>query len=200
MNCPACGQVNRASTRFCTACGSALSGAAPVRRDPVQQRYAGFGRRLGAFLLDAVLVYVVLFAAGAFWITQRLKGSSQLDAWLVLLYPAIGGLGWLYWAGLESSSLQGTLGKRAVGLIVTDLAGQRISFGRATGRYFGKMLSAMLFYIGFLMAAFTPKKQALHDMVSGTLVVKRPEGPVAASPGPGPVVWDQNEMNKPFYR
>ena len=114
-----------------------------------------------------------------------------MNVWLVLLYPAVWGVGWLYWAGLESSGLQATLGKRVVGLMVTDMAGQRISFGRATGRYFGKILSAMLFYVGFLMAAFTDKKQALHDMLAGTLVVLRPEGPG---------VGEQNDTNKPFYR
>ena len=200
MNCPACGQPNHSTTRFCMACGSPLAGPAPAAAGPVQ-RYAGFGRRVGAFLVDMVLAYAVLFVVGAVWITQRMKESPQLDTWLILLYPAVWGLGWLYWAGLESSGLQGTLGKRAVGLMVTDLAGQRISFGRATGRYFGKILSAMLFYVGFLMAAFTDKKQALHDMLSGTLVVLRPEGPVAAlNPGPAPGVWEQNDMNKPFYR
>lgn len=200
MTCPACGQLNPPTTRFCRACGSNLAG--PVRAAPEPaQRYAGFGRRVGAFLVDIVLVYVLLFVAGAVWITQRWKGSAQLDAWIVLLYPAIWGVGWLYWAGLESSGLQGTLGKRVVGLMVTDMSGQRITFRRATGRYFGKILSAMLFYVGFLMAAFTAKKQTLHDMLSGTLVVLRPEGPMAAvNSGLGPGVWEQNDMNKPFYR
>jgi uncharacterized RDD family membrane protein YckC len=200
MNCPACGQLNHSTTRFCTACGSALAGPAPAFRGPVQH-YAGFGRRVGAFVIDMLLVYVVLFVGGAVWITQGMKGNPQLNAWILLLYPAVWAVGWLYWAGLESSGLQGTVGKRAAGLMVTDIAGQRISFGRATGRYFGKILSAMLFYVGFLMAAFTDKKQALHDMLSGTLVVLRPEGPLAAvNPGPGPGVWEQNDMNKPFYR
>lgn len=190
MTCAACGQPNSPTTGFCTACGSALAGRPPGAPRPAQ-RYAGFGRRVGAFLVDIVLVYAVLFVAGAVWITQGMKGSPQMNVWLVLLYPAVWGVGWLYWAGLESSGLQATLGKRVVGLMVTDMAGQRISFGRATGRYFGKILSAMLFYVGFLMAAFTDKKQALHDMLAGTLVVLRPEGPG---------VGEQNDTNKPFYR
>jgi len=90
------------------------------------------------------------------------------------------------------------LGKRALGLVVTDLDGRRISFGRATGRYFGKVFSGMLFYVGFLMAAFTARKQALHDVLAGTLVVQRPEGSMPVSPGPAP--WNPEEMNKPFYR
>jgi uncharacterized RDD family membrane protein YckC len=74
---------------------------------------------------------------------------------------------------MESGSMQGTLGKKLLGIKVTDMEGGRIGFGRATGRYFGKILSGMIFMVGFLMAAFTEKKQALHDMLAGTLVVKR---------------------------
>jgi uncharacterized RDD family membrane protein YckC len=157
-------------------------------------RYAGFGRRVAAFVVDMVLVYAVLFVAGAVWITQSLKGRPQLDIVILLLYPAVFVLGWLYWAGLESSGWQGTLGKRAFGLVVTDLAGRRISFGRATGRYFGKTLSCLVLYLGFLMAALTAKKQALHDLLAGTLVV---QGLPPASPQP---IAPQPISNEPFYR
>lgn len=80
---------------------------------------------------------------------------------------------WLYYAIMESSSKQGTLGKMATGLKVTDLNGNRISFGRASGRYFGRILSGIILDIGFLMIAFTQKKQGLHDMIAETLVVKK---------------------------
>ncbi|MFC1717630.1 RDD family protein [Candidatus Poribacteria bacterium] len=80
---------------------------------------------------------------------------------------------WLYSALLESSSKQATLGKMALGIVVTDMELQRISFGRATGRYFGKIISVMIIYIGFLMAGFTEKKQGLHDMMANCLVVKK---------------------------
>ena len=81
--------------------------------------------------------------------------------------------GWLYSALMESSANQGTLGKMALGLRVTDLEGRRISFGKATGRYFAKFLSGMTLSIGYIMAAFTAKKQALHDFVAGTLVLSK---------------------------
>jgi uncharacterized RDD family membrane protein YckC len=74
---------------------------------------------------------------------------------------------------MESSSWQATLGKKALGMEVTDMEGRRIGFGRATGRTFGKIISAFILYIGFLMAAFTEKKQALHDMIAGCLVIKK---------------------------
>jgi uncharacterized RDD family membrane protein YckC len=81
-------------------------------------------------------------------------------------------INWLYYALLESSFKQATLGKMALGLKVTDMEGKRISFGQATGRYFAKILSGLILCIGYLMAAFTEKKQALHDIIVGTLVVK----------------------------
>jgi uncharacterized RDD family membrane protein YckC len=78
---------------------------------------------------------------------------------------------WLYYALMESSGRQATLGKLALGIVVTDLNGNKITFGRATGRYFGKILSGMIFAIGYIMAGFTERKQALHDIMAGCLVV-----------------------------
>ena len=72
-----------------------------------------------------------------------------------------------------SSEKQATVGKMVLGMVVTDVNGGRISFGRATGRHFAKWLSALILGIGFLMAAFTERKQALHDMIADTLVVSR---------------------------
>jgi uncharacterized RDD family membrane protein YckC len=82
-------------------------------------------------------------------------------------------LNWLYYALLESSTWQATLGKKALGLEVTDVEGRRISFGRATGRFFAKIISALILFIGFIMAGFTERKQALHDMIAGTLVIRK---------------------------
>jgi len=82
-------------------------------------------------------------------------------------------LGWLYFALMESSEYQGTLGKIAIGIKVTDLDGNRLGFVRATGRHFGKIISAIILCIGFVMAGFTEKKQALHDIMAGCLVVMK---------------------------
>ena len=81
---------------------------------------------------------------------------------------------WLYSALMESSATQGTLGKMALGIIVTDMNGDRITFGKATGRFFGKIISSLILCIGFLMIAFTDRKRGLHDMIASTLVVKYP--------------------------
>jgi hypothetical protein len=80
-------------------------------------------------------------------------------------------LNWFYFAIMESSESQATLGKKILGLKVTDEFGQRMSFGRATGRYFSKFISSLILGIGYLMAAFTDRKQALHDKIASTLVV-----------------------------
>jgi len=77
---------------------------------------------------------------------------------------------WLYFALFESSRWQATLGKRAVGIMVTDMAGRRLSFARATGRYFASWISGMILNIGYIIGAFTERKQTLHDMIAGTLV------------------------------
>lgn len=73
---------------------------------------------------------------------------------------------------MESSSWQGTLGKKALGLRVTDLEGNRVGFGRATGRYFAKIVSGLILFIGYIMVGFTAKKQGLHDMMVATLVYR----------------------------
>jgi uncharacterized RDD family membrane protein YckC len=74
---------------------------------------------------------------------------------------------------MESSKFGGTLGKMAVGIRVTDLNGNRISFARATGRYFGRIVTNLTLLIGYIMAGFTEKKQALHDVLASCLVIKK---------------------------
>jgi uncharacterized RDD family membrane protein YckC len=91
----------------------------------------------------------------------------------IFVYIALAFVGqWLYEALLTSSSWQGTIGKRVLRLKVVDEAGNRIGFGRATGRFFAKILSSMFFCIGFIMIGFTDKKRGLHDMLASTLVMK----------------------------
>ncbi|HET6454033.1 MAG TPA: RDD family protein [Armatimonadota bacterium] len=79
---------------------------------------------------------------------------------------------WLYCTLMESSSRQATLGKMALGIIVTDMNGHRVSWGRANARYWSHIVSNMILMIGYIMTGFTEKKQALHDMIAGTLVLK----------------------------
>ena len=131
-------------------------------------RYAGIWRRLGAALIDFVLLAAAMAAIG--WlglpVFQRLDYNSFGMVIGVLLL-------WLYFALLESSRLQATLGKLALAIKVTTLDGGRIGFWRATLRTVAKYLSAVILMIGFIMAGFTRRKQALHDVIAGTLVVDR---------------------------
>jgi uncharacterized RDD family membrane protein YckC len=144
--------------------------------------YAGFWRRVGAYLIDAILLGIVTSILGSVLGMPMGMGamSSVLsgDPQAIAAAQAGGNMGNLlsliigvaYFAGMESSSHQATLGKKALGMVVTDLAGNRISLGRAIGRYFAKIVSAIILCIGFIMVAFTEKKQGLHDMIAGTLV------------------------------
>ncbi|GJQ20806.1 MAG: hypothetical protein HBSIN02_11610 [Bacteroidia bacterium] len=157
--------------------------------------YAGFWKRFAAYLIDALILGVAswiiilpvlgLIGLGASsmeemgddMMTMDDEAAAGLAAAVIgasmMLWIVIAAAGWLYFALMESSAKQATLGKMALSIIVTDLNGNRLSFGRATGRYFGKILSGLILYIGFVMAAFTEKKQALHDMIAGTLVVNK---------------------------
>jgi uncharacterized RDD family membrane protein YckC len=133
------------------------------------ENYSGFWTRFLAYLLDFV-VELVLIGFAAFLI-ERYEGIHLLLGGLFLF-----ALSWLYFAGMESSKYQATLGKMLIGVRVVDAAGNRISFLRATARYFAKILSRISLGIGYFMVGFTKKKQGLHDMIAATVVVKgRPD-------------------------
>ena len=134
-------------------------------------RYAGFWLRLSAALIDFLimtLVFIPVIAiAGIGW---EFIYSDSVAASLGLVVNVLAA--WLYYALFESGRWQGTPGKKILELRVTDLFGNRISFGQASGRYFSKILSVLIFYIGFFMAGFTAKKQGLHDKLASTLVLR----------------------------
>jgi len=139
--------------------------------------YGGFWLRVVAAILDQlILVGVGMLTGGIIGFIAGLTGNGpNSQAWpaVTVVIQLVGlVIGWLYFALQESGPKQATLGKRALGIKVTDLSGQPISFGRATGRHFGKIVSGLILGIGFIMAAFTQRKQGLHDMMAGTLVVK----------------------------
>jgi uncharacterized RDD family membrane protein YckC len=152
----------------------------------IVQPYGGFWIRVLAMFIDSAVLGVVtvpitILLAGASMASIASMGDNPdparvfalIFSLFAIFLPLIVGLGWLYEALTTSGSWQATLGKHIVGLKVTDLAGNRISFGRATGRHFAKILSNMCLYIGFIMVAFTERKQGLHDMIAGTLVMKK---------------------------
>lgn len=137
--------------------------------------YAGFWRRFVAILLDALLPTVCLVALAFFVAVFLLKESipSTSNSPLLMIFSIVFAIcTFFYYPLLESSSWQATIGKRLMGLRVTDIKGTRISFLRALARYLSKILSS-IFFIGYIMAGFTAKKQALHDLIAGTLVLKQ---------------------------
>lgn len=135
----------------------------------VYRSYAGFWIRFAAFLLDSLLFFVVGIILSVILTILSAKMEGKLVNVFGNLLTLI--IGWLYYALMESSSKQASLGKKVCGLKVTDLNGQRISFARATARHFAKFLS-VIFLIGFIMIGFDEKKQGLHDKIAGTLVLQ----------------------------
>ncbi len=132
---------------------------------------AGFWKRFAALVIDYILLVVVSLPIGFIFGMLAASGSG-MNSGIELLSNLIGfAIGWAYYCLQESSSAMATVGKRARGLKVLRSDGTRISLLRATGRYFAKILSAIILMIGFLMAAFTERKQGLHDMLADTLVV-----------------------------
>jgi uncharacterized RDD family membrane protein YckC len=150
------------------------------------EEYAGFWRRVGAYIIDAIVLGIGLSIVASIFGVDMGYSAALNGATPDQVAAAQGGglfnvisivVGVAYAAGMESSSWQATLGKKALGMVVTDTAGNRISLPRAIGRYFAKILSALILLIGFIMVAFTERKQGLHDMIAGTLVlVGKPGG------------------------
>jgi uncharacterized RDD family membrane protein YckC len=136
-------------------------------------RYAGFWLRLAAWVIDSCALGVLPLIVALIISPIVFTGTKAVAALGVIFFilPVAGTTGWLYYALMESSSYQATFGKRVLGLNVVGMNGDAVSFSRASGRFFGKILSSILL-IGFLMAAFTSKKQALHDMLAGCLVIR----------------------------
>lgn len=184
MFCPECGHSNVSDARQCAQCGKPMPGDtanpytpptalsedyASLRVDGV---YAGFWRRFAAVMLDSILIWILTFALGSVLGVSPLKpnvSGPHFGLYQILSLAT----NFLYFTLMESSAKQATLGKMALGIKVVDTEGHRISFGRAAGRYFGKILSSITLCIGYLMAAFTERRQALHDKLAGTLVVAR---------------------------
>jgi uncharacterized RDD family membrane protein YckC len=180
MFCPKCRQQIVGSGKFCPSCGAQLPlspGAAPASAptDAAVGVYAGFWKRFAAFILDYIIVVVLAMMAGAVIGLIYGVGAGAPTDDVASGLGAIAGflVWWLYYALMESSATQATLGKMALGIRVVDGEGNAVSFWRATGRNLSKLLSGLILMIGYLMAGFTPRKQALHDIVAGCLVVNR---------------------------
>jgi uncharacterized RDD family membrane protein YckC len=169
--------------------GYAAPGAVPMAWAPPVP-YAGFWLRAVAYLIDClimgivavpiIIVLAVLTGASATIhglsednAEQALAGASVAMFLFVMFVVLLGGI-WLYYALTESSAWQGTVGKKMLGLIVTDMDGRRVTFGRATGRYFSRIVTGLVpLMFGYILAGITAKKQALHDLIASTLVLRK---------------------------
>jgi uncharacterized RDD family membrane protein YckC len=152
--------------------------------------YAGFWLRFVAWFIDVLLLGIIgwIIIAPILATVGLASNFSFSDfqntedvAALIGVLSAMIGLSWavnevikiLYHSFMESSKYQGSVGKMALGLMVTDLQGQRLDFGKALVRNLCKLISNLTFTIGYIMAGFTEKQQALHDVIAGALVVKK---------------------------
>ena len=205
MFCPRCGTQLPDDAPACTLCGLVLAAgdsrreessatlppavvatvplAAPSVPGPVA--YGGFWRRFLGCAIDAVVVF---FPAATVRVLLGMTPSSMFDpmaaaSWWGLLFEMT--FDWLYAALLISSPLRGTLGQLVMDVNVTDLKGERVTFARASGRFVAQILNFFTLGIGLFVQVFTPRRQALHDLVSGTVVVRpgRVTAPVAVASG-----------------
>ncbi len=192
--CPSCGNPLLPDGQFCLFCGDVLQGppatasssvlphteSIAVVLQPRPLEYAGFWLRVWAGSIDVALeALVALLVIAIMDVTMRIIsprfGLSPITARYVtgiafIIVLAIGA--WLYCAFAESSSWRATVGKRIVGLQVVTSSGGQLSFGQATVRHFMKFLSLFTAAVGFMMAGWTKRRQALHDMPSDSIVVR----------------------------
>ena len=193
--CSACGRPM--SFAAAPAPGTSYASAAGAPGQPIgtlavapRLFYAGFWLRFVAYLIDAIILtfaecvfaLILFFATGLAAVVRSLPGNPTPDEVftgtvifaIVMFVVGMIVMIWIYYAWMESSQYQGTLGKMALGLIVTDLQYQPVSFARASGRFFAKFITRLVpLFIGYIMAGFTAKKQALHDMIASCLVLRR---------------------------
>ena len=190
--CAACGQSVVGPVPPAAGIPAAPLVAAPAR--PISafapSIHAGFWLRFVAYVIDSILSGIVFGAlllmgiaiVGFSSLKNLVQGSESPDEFfapeVIAIILLIAGvfliMHWIYFAWMESSSNQGTLGKMALGLIVTDLYGNRITFARASGRFFAKIITGLIpFFIGYILAGITEKKQALHDMIASCLVLRK---------------------------
>jgi uncharacterized RDD family membrane protein YckC len=180
--------------------GAGADGGSVAMASPAQagaSAYAGFWLRFVAAIIDGLVlgipIAILVFMSIASMLPTIMHTAQEnpqdpraamafvaaiLPRIFFLLVLALAG-GWLYWGLMESSSWQATLGKKALGLYVTDLSGNRPTFGRASGRYFaGRGISyvpsigGLYYLVDCVVAGFTERKQALHDMIAGCLVLR----------------------------
>lgn len=148
---------------------------------PARPAFAGFWLRAVAYLMDTVLISAVFGLIASFYPSTFMKFPEAAPVSLTSLpqltpfaFALTITVNWLYFTFFESSAWQATPGKRVMRLYVADLNGQRVTFGRAAARNITKLISSLTFLVGYVVAGFTERKQALHDILARCLVLRRP--------------------------
>jgi uncharacterized RDD family membrane protein YckC len=181
LYCPTCGAgLQFKDAEICPKCGVRIKSPSGMATDRV---FAGFWNRFGGYLIDAIILSVITIVISFFigvlygisMYSSRSHYSNNSDLALtgltIIIYFIAFLIALFYFSIQESSVHQATFGKRAVGVIVTDYQGNRISFGRAVGRFFGRIVVLFTLGIGYIIIGFTEKKQGLHDYIASTYVV-----------------------------
>ncbi len=153
--------------------GQPINNNEPQYGQPInnnEPQYAGFWLRFIALIIDGMIIFGMFFCIGYI---MGIIGLPNLLTENDNFGDAIGIIIiWLYFAIMESSPRQATFGKTALRLKVTDINLNNLSFAKASLRHFGKIISTITIFIGYIIAGFSNKKQALHDIIAGTLVIK----------------------------
>lgn len=173
VTCPMCGETQDDQALDCSSCGESLSPRRSRKPKKNNSRKAGFGIRLGAHIIDVIIINVSSVVVGfGVGIVMAVSGIDARETGIQVVLNVLGFvIGMLYYAILESSEGQATVGKMAVGIKVTTTDGNRLSIGNALGRYFAKLISALFCLLGFIWVAFDEKSQGWHDKIAGTYVV-----------------------------
>ena len=129
------------------------------------QGYASFYRRLMASIIDIFVIFLLL---SFIQFISEMRRDIFSYVFVILFF-------WIYFAYQDSSVSQGTVGKQAMNITITDHNGNRISFARATKRLAGKIMASLPFFAGFLPIFFSKKRQGIHDKIAKTLVIVREE-------------------------
>jgi uncharacterized RDD family membrane protein YckC len=159
--------MNEDAASSCSKCDTSLSSI--YLQDIEQSPYVGFWNRFYAAFIDGIALQILSFAIGIGVGILGIFIPWLLSDFILILLGLSAVV--LYYAGFESSTYQATIGKQVIGIKVVDLEGNRISFGKAFFRYVIKIVTALMLGIGYLAIIFSKKKQGLHDMAVGLVVV-----------------------------
>lgn len=202
MFCPRCGTRIEGAGPACVLCGAALPGRegmapaashgashsaephAPWVATVTVPAYAGFWRRLGGSLLDALVIFFPVAIIRVSMGLSAVAFDDDYDTTGLIAMAVEVVLSWLYAVTQLGSPASATLGMRVVGIRLLDVHGQRPSFARVNGRYLAQVLSVITLGIGYLIMLFNRRRQTLHDLVSGTVVVRVADEPARPRPTP----------------